>query len=95
MTTISASEARQTLPAQLDRVEAGQEVAITRHGRVVAVLVSPESLSRRRAADAWATADRYADLLDAAREAALPSPPLGRTAAEELLRDVARGREAR
>ncbi|WP_434056376.1 type II toxin-antitoxin system Phd/YefM family antitoxin [Georgenia sunbinii] len=58
MVTISASVARQTLPAQLDRVEAGEEVAITRHGRVVAVLVRPDALRARRAPEAWRQADR-------------------------------------
>lgn len=57
MSTISASTARQTLPAQLDRVEAGDEVSISRHGRVVAVLVSPDRLRSHRAADAWSEAD--------------------------------------
>jgi prevent-host-death family protein len=57
MSTISASIARQTLPAQLDRVEAGEEVSISRHGRVVAVLVSPDRLRSRRAEESWDSAD--------------------------------------
>lgn len=64
---ISASTARQSLPAQLDRVEAGEEVAITRHGRVVAVLVSPDTLRARRAPEAWNRADRIGALLESAR----------------------------
>lgn len=69
MVTVSASAARQTLPAQLDRVEAGEQVAITRHGRVVAVIVPPGALRSRRALDAWNAADSIAALLDRAREA--------------------------
>lgn len=72
MITISASDARQTLPAQLDRVEAGEEVSITRHGKVVAVLVSPESVRPPRARRAWEMADRIGEMLDDARRQ--PSP---------------------
>lgn len=48
MSTINVSKARQTLPEQLDCVEAGAEVSITRHGRVVAVFVRPDVLEFRR-----------------------------------------------
>lgn len=84
MTTISASAARQTLPAQLDRVEAGEEVAITRHGRVVAVLVHPDRLRTRRAAEAWSQADRIGALLDDARSKPVRQPVLSPERAEEL-----------
>ncbi|MFT4259897.1 type II toxin-antitoxin system Phd/YefM family antitoxin [Microbacterium sp.] len=67
MSTISASIARQTLPAQLDRVEAGEEVAISRHGRVVAVLISPDRLRSRRAEQSWRDADALHARLLAAR----------------------------
>ena len=43
MPTVSVGTVRQTLPAQLDCVERGEQVAITRCGRVVAVLVSPDA----------------------------------------------------
>jgi len=49
MNTISASEARAALPEILDRVLAGEEVTITRHGQAVAVVVRPDALSARRA----------------------------------------------
>lgn len=39
MLVIGAFEAKNTLGALLDRVEAGEEVRITRHGRPVARLV--------------------------------------------------------
>jgi len=94
MATISASAARQTLPAQLDRVEAGEEVAITRHGRVVALLVSPESHRRRRAASAWAEADRLGDQLVAARAALIPAR-LDADRAEELIATIRADRDAR
>lgn len=84
MTTISASAARQTLPAQLDRVEAGEEVRITRHGRVVAVLVSPERLRPKRADLAWARADEIAAALEHARGVPL-EPAVDDGRAEELV----------
>ncbi|MDX8153697.1 type II toxin-antitoxin system Phd/YefM family antitoxin [Patulibacter brassicae] len=95
MSTISASAARQTLPAQLDRVEAGEEVEITRHGRVVAVLVSPETLRARRAPEAWRRADEVDALLARARDAPLRAPALSAERAEELVADVRDGRSVR
>lgn len=44
MKTVTISVARQTLPAQIDRVIAGGQVAITRRGEIVAVLVSPDQV---------------------------------------------------
>jgi antitoxin (DNA-binding transcriptional repressor) of toxin-antitoxin stability system len=41
---VTVSEARAALPRLLDRVEAGEEIEVTRHGRVVAVLVRPDTL---------------------------------------------------
>jgi prevent-host-death family protein len=46
MVIVSAPEAQAALPDLLSRVERGEEVTITRHGRPVAVLVRP---------DAWRT----------------------------------------
>jgi antitoxin (DNA-binding transcriptional repressor) of toxin-antitoxin stability system len=46
---MTVSEARAALPELLDRVLAGEEVTITRHGRPVAVVVRPDSLRVRRA----------------------------------------------
>jgi prevent-host-death family protein len=95
MTTISATTARQTLPAQLDRVEAGEEVAITRHGRVVAVLVSPTALTTRRAPAAWDRADRIATLIERARNEPLPPAQLSVERADALVQAVDTGRHAR
>jgi prevent-host-death family protein len=47
--TMTVSEARAKLPSLLDRIGAGEEVTITRHGRAVAVLIRPEALRARRA----------------------------------------------
>lgn len=62
MASLSISTARANLPALVDRVGAGEEIVLTRHGRPVAVLVSPDALRTRRATDALAAAGRLADL---------------------------------
>jgi prevent-host-death family protein len=41
MKEIGAAEAASQLASLLDRVEAGEELAITRHGRVIAHLIPP------------------------------------------------------
>ncbi len=86
MVTVSASDARQTLPAQLDRVEAGEEVEITRHGRVVAVLIRPEALAARRHRALQVAADALSERLDQARSAPLPEAGLSHERANELVR---------
>lgn len=75
MTVISASEARATLPELLDRVDRGEEVTITRHGREVAVLVRPDALVARRADRALADAERLQNLLDRGRGTPLAAAP--------------------
>ena len=95
MLTISASRARQTLPEQLTRAESGEEVAITRHGRVVAVLVSPTTLKRRRAARAFDRAQQIEDRLAAARLQPLNAQAMGSGRAEELVATVEESRSTR
>ena len=94
MSTISVSTARQTLPEQLDRVEAGEEVSITRHGRVVAVLVRPDVLRGRRASKVWDEAERIAGLLESSRGEPL-RPALSAERAEELIEGVRAARSSR
>lgn len=43
MRTIGAYEAKTHLPRLLDEVERGERITITKHGRVVAVLVPPDA----------------------------------------------------
>ena len=54
MNEIGAFEAKNTLGALLDRVEQGEEIVITRHGRPVARLVPNEGRINRQQADAAA-----------------------------------------
>ena len=96
MSTVSVSEARASLPEILDRVIAGEEVTITRHGREVAVLVRPDAIRVRRADQALAEAERLRGLLDQGRDARLTDAPVvGAERAEELVADVAAGRSSR
>lgn len=96
VTTMTASEARAALPELLNRVEQGEEITITRHGRVAAVLVHPDVLRGRLSNPAFAAAERVGELLEAARRT-----PLSRTRAltpeyaEELIAEIRAGRDAR
>jgi prevent-host-death family protein len=74
MAQLSVSEARATLPEVLDRVERGEEITITRHGRPVAVLLRPDSVRMRRAEQAIGRAAEVAALVSAGREQPLPAP---------------------
>jgi antitoxin (DNA-binding transcriptional repressor) of toxin-antitoxin stability system len=95
MTSMTVSEARAALPDLLRRVESGEEVTITRHGRAVAVLVRPDVL-RSRSRSALQDAERIHELLAAAAAESLPAEP-GLTAqrAEELIAEIRAGRERR
>ena len=96
MSTMSASQARAALPEILDRVLAGEEVTITRHGRAVAVIVRPDSIRARRADRALGDAERLRDLLDRARATRLSdAPTVSARWADELVAEVAAGRAAR
>ena len=65
---MTVSEARASLPALLDRVEAGEEVTITRHGKPVAVLVAPQGLRARSRSKAYEIAAQLRADLEAARQ---------------------------
>jgi len=87
--TVTVSEARAALPRILDRVLAGDEVTITRHGQPVAVVVRPDSLRARRASERMADAERVRDLIAASRRAKLRArPTMNEEQAAALLADV-------
>jgi antitoxin (DNA-binding transcriptional repressor) of toxin-antitoxin stability system len=93
---MSASEARATLPELLSRVEDGEEIIITRHGRPVAVVIRPDALRARRADIVLEDAARLHDLL--AEAAATPLPEgtgLTGQRAEELIAEIRADRNAR
>ena len=95
MVTLSVSEARAALPQVLDRVEAGEEVVLTRHGRQVAVIVRPDALRVRRAGPALEAAATIRERLEAARRSPLPERGLSPERAEALAAEVRAGRDAR
>ena len=95
MTSVTASEARATLPQLLNRVEAGEEIVLTRHGRQIAVIVRPDVLRIRRAGPALDAAGKIHDRLEAARRASLPSRGLSRHRADSLIEEVRSNRDSR
>jgi antitoxin (DNA-binding transcriptional repressor) of toxin-antitoxin stability system len=96
MVMMSASEARASLPELLSRVEGGEEVTITRHGRPVAVLVRPDALRSRRARAALDGAEAIHQLLAAAASGGSPEGSgLSADRAEELIAEIRAGRDAR
>lgn len=93
---MTVSEARAALPDVLDRVQAGDEVALTRHGRVVAIVVRPDRLRVRRADRVLQEAARLAEELGEASKTPLSaSGSLTERRAEELLAELDRSRAAR
>jgi prevent-host-death family protein len=95
-TTMRVSEARAALSSVLDRVEEGDEVTITRHGRPVAVVVRVDALRARRSTEAAAEVERVRDLLERGRTTSLRTTPrLDPARADELLDDVRRHRSRR
>lgn len=90
---MNVSEARAALPQILDRVDSGEEVTITRHGKPVAVLVRPDRLRVRRADEALADAATVRDVLDRSRRTRLEvRPALNEERAEALIAEVQAGR---
>ena len=89
MTSITASEAQAALPGLLTRVEHGEEVTITRHGRPVAVLIRPAALHSRHAEAVLDVAAQIHELLAEAAAAPLPDGTgLSEERAEELLAEI-------
>ncbi len=96
MSLRTASEARASLPKLLTRVQGGEEITITRHGRPVAVLVRPDVLRVRRVGDALANAEAVHELLTTAARAGLATgTALTSERAEELIAAIRAGRDAR
>lgn len=95
MVMINVSEARAVLPDLLSRVEGGEEVTITRHGRPVAVLVRPDALRSRRARAAFAGAEAIHQLIAAAASTSPEGGGLTEPRADELIAEIRAGRDAR
>ena len=95
MTSISVTGARAALAEILERVTAGEEVTLTRHGEPVAVVVRPDTLRVRRAEAALAGAARLHDDLLEARARPLAPAALDPAHAEALIADVRSSRTHR
>jgi len=96
MTTISVTEARASLPDIIDRVAAGDEVTITRHGQPVAVILRPDAVRARRSSPVFEQAAELHEALKRARHE--PIPPRGVISverAEELIKEIRAGRDSR
>ena len=93
---MTVSEARAALPEVLDRVLAGEEVTLTRHGRPVAVVVRPDILRIRRADGVQAAADSVREILEQGRRTRLSArPTLREQRADELVAGVSASRSGR
>jgi antitoxin (DNA-binding transcriptional repressor) of toxin-antitoxin stability system len=93
MTRLSVSEARAILPEILDRVERGEEITITRHGRSAAVLLRPDAVRARRAEAAIGRSREVAELVSSARGRPLPRAVLSEERAQEWVDAVRADRD--
>lgn len=95
MAIMTVTEARASLPELLTRVEAGDEIPITRHGRPAAVLVRPDVL-RPRAEVVIEEAALLHRALTAGAEGELPAlSGVTPERADEIVREIRAGRESR
>jgi antitoxin (DNA-binding transcriptional repressor) of toxin-antitoxin stability system len=95
MPIMTVSEARASLPELLTRVEAGEEVTITRHGRPVAVMVRPDVLRPRAQVVIEEAARLHEELMAARDEEFSIGPGLTPERAEELVREIRADRDSR
>ena len=96
MDELTVSEARSRLPELLDRVEKGEEITITRHGRPAAVLLRPDRLRVRRGESAIDQARRIGQMIEEARHQPLgPGTAMDPAYAEEWIAEIRAGRDGR
>jgi PHD/YefM family antitoxin component YafN of YafNO toxin-antitoxin module len=94
MAAIPASEARATLPEILDRVQDGEEITITRHGKPVAVVIRPDIMwSRTRAELVLDEATTLHNMLITAEDAQTLSSGVSARYAEELVAAIRADRD--
>ena len=96
MAVMTVSEARAALPEVLNRVEAGEQVTITRHGRAVAVVVRPDTMWHLpQADDLTAQAEQLQRIIKMAGEREMVPGGISIEYAEELVADIRAGRDSR
>jgi antitoxin (DNA-binding transcriptional repressor) of toxin-antitoxin stability system len=93
MDELTVSEARARLPEILDRIERGEEITITRHGRPAAVMLRPDAVRSRRNDAVFAQAREIHRLLEEARQQPLGPATMDPAYAEELIREIRAGRD--
>jgi antitoxin (DNA-binding transcriptional repressor) of toxin-antitoxin stability system len=95
MAIMTVSEARAALPEVLNRVEAGEEITITRHGRAVAVIVRPDIMwSRSRAESLLVEADKLHQVIEEAGHREMSAGGLATEYAEELIAHIRADRDS-
>jgi antitoxin (DNA-binding transcriptional repressor) of toxin-antitoxin stability system len=92
MAILTISQARASLPELVTRVEAGEEVTITRHGRAVAVLVRPDVLRSRADVIIDESERLHRVLADAALSSVDAGPGVTAERAQELIDAIRAGR---
>jgi antitoxin (DNA-binding transcriptional repressor) of toxin-antitoxin stability system len=93
MDELTVSEARARLPELLDRIERGEEITITRHGRPAAVLLRPDAVRVRRNEAVFDQAREIRRMLEEARTRPLGPPTMDPAYAEQLIREIRAGRD--
>lgn len=93
MARLTISEARAQLPDVLDRVAAGEEITITRHGVAAAVVLRPDAVRARRGQEVIERSREVGALLAAARDQPLPAVEIPGARAEELVEAVRADRD--
>ncbi len=94
MDTWTVTEARACLPAILDRVREGADVALTRHGEVVAVVSRPDRARMRRTFKLQEEAAALRVEMEAARDLALPSAVGDPAWADRMVAELRADRDA-
>lgn len=89
VSSVTITEARATLPDLIERVLAGEEVTLTRHGIPVVVMVHPNALRARRADRILAVAGQVRETLERGRRTPLASAPtLDPGRADEMIAEL-------
>ena len=91
--SLTVSEARALLPQIVNRVLAGEEITLTRHGQPVAVVIRPDRLRSRRAEAALSQAAEVHDSLATGRTRPIGS--ISNATAEDVRRDIKHSRASR
>ena len=93
MDSLTVSEARARLPELLDRIERGEEITITRHGRPAAVLLRPDTVRIRRGESTIDQARWIGKMIEEARHRPLGPARMDPAYAEELIKEIRAGRD--